>query len=127
MMNLNERIPTMANPDNETIRKVIGSKIRKLRELNNMTQMDLAFRLDYESTGMISQIENGLKGMGLSRLKKCADIFKVPLSSLLGDKEYPKEEMEMLHKLIEILGSPPEKRHPHYDAIRLLLKNTLIS
>jgi len=109
--------------DLEDFNRKIGQRIKDLRGIHSMTQMDLAYRLGYESTGMISQIENGLKGMSLSKLRKCAEIFNVPMSKLLDDKEYSKEDMETLKKFIEVLDSPPGNRHRHYEAIKLLLKD----
>ena len=103
--------------------KFLGEKIRTLRDIHGMKQMDLAFKLGYESTGMVSQIENGLKCPSLERIRKCADIFGVPIGSLLGDKEYSREDLELLKKVVEIIDSPPGKRHKHYEAVKLLLES----
>jgi transcriptional regulator with XRE-family HTH domain len=103
--------------------ETFGKKLRKLRDIHGMTQMDLAFKLGYESTGMISQVENGLKRMSLNRIRECSEIFGVPISELLGGKEYSMEEMALLNKMIAILSSPEGNRHKHYDAIKLLLES----
>ncbi len=45
------------------MRKIMGKKIKILREMNNVTQMQLAQILVYTRTGIISLVENGIKGM----------------------------------------------------------------
>ena len=75
--------------------KNLGKKIRALRKLNDMTQMDLAKALGMTSSGAISQIENGLKGLKGARLAKVADLFGVHVDVLIHDEPFNEEQLKM--------------------------------
>ncbi|WPO81707.1 helix-turn-helix transcriptional regulator [Chryseobacterium sp. JJR-5R] len=64
----------------------VGFKIKKLREQKEMSQEDLAFRLDV-SQSYLSKIENGsIEKLDFIFMQKIADFFKVePQYFLEGD------------------------------------------
>jgi len=97
----------------------VGSKIKELRKSYGMTQMDLAYKLGYESSGMISQVENGLRGMSLSRIRKCADLFNVQLGVLLRDKEHSFRDQNYILRFEEVLSN----KHKYSKAILALLED----
>jgi len=101
-------------------RHILGKKIRILREMVEMTQMDLANALGYTSTGMVSQIETGAKGMDPEKIIKAAKIFGVHPSVLISDVEMTREDVEMFVNLSIILKS--KDKAIHFSAIRELLK-----
>ncbi|MBD3329599.1 helix-turn-helix domain-containing protein [Candidatus Dojkabacteria bacterium] len=70
--------------------KKIGSKIKELRENNNMSQQTLAEKLGYKTDTAISLIENGDRKLSIEKLMKIADIFRVSLAVLLDQD--PKHE-----------------------------------
>lgn len=88
------------------IRELIGKKVRQLREINKVTQMELAYELGYNSTGTISQVEGGTKGMDIERLFKTAQFFNVSLFYLLTPMEISKEQLRIIEKLETILKKP---------------------
>lgn len=69
----------------------IGQKIRDLRGEKGMTLGDLAEQINV-SPSLISQLERGGVNPSISLLKLIADVFKAPISSLLGEEETKPEE-----------------------------------
>lgn len=61
----------------------IGAKIAELRKAANMTQMDLADRLDI-SFQAVSNWERGLSMPDISKLPELAELFHVTVDELLG-------------------------------------------
>jgi len=101
-------------------RHILGKKIRMLRDIARMTQMDLANALGYTSTGMVSQIEAGAKGMDPEKIIEAARIFDVHPSVLISDVDMAHEDIEMFVNLSTILKS--KNKAKHVDTIRELLK-----
>ncbi|WP_234120194.1 helix-turn-helix domain-containing protein [Clostridium hydrogenum] len=64
----------------------IGIKIRKLRKQKNLTQKELAFRIN-KSNGYLSDIENGNKLPSINVLYNIAYHLGTCPSSLLGCKK----------------------------------------
>ncbi len=66
------------------IKDVIAYNISSLRKFNNMTQSDLAEKLNY-SDNTISRWERGEIIPSVETLQKISEIFNVPVDSLLRD------------------------------------------
>ncbi len=66
--------------------RIIGTKIRKLREEVGLTQVDLAKAVDLSSE-FISLLELGRRAPSLDSLSKIANYFKKDLSFFLTEKE----------------------------------------
>lgn len=64
----------------------IGIKIKEYRELNKMTQKDVAEILEVEP-GTISKYENGTIEPNIESLKRLAEIFNVTVDELVKDEE----------------------------------------
>ena len=54
---------------------IIGKNIRLLREKNKMTQLDISKVLGYKTTSIISEIENGKKGIKTEKLSILAKLL----------------------------------------------------
>ena len=111
----------------EAFKTVLGKKIKMLRELKQIGQVELARALGYKSTGTISLIENGKKGMKVSSILKASTFFKIHPAVLLSPLEVDKEDLEMfsdLMKLMERRKKEPDKTRPYFEAIRKLLEPT---
>lgn len=63
----------------------LGSKITMLREKNNLTQQELAEKLNYTPQA-ISKWENGTSEPKLDTLRDIANVFGISLSELLADE-----------------------------------------
>lgn len=79
----------------------IGIKIKKYRELNKMTQKDVAEILEVEP-GTISKYENGTIEPNIESLKRLAEIFNVTVDELVKDeKEFDVTKINLLEVLRE--------------------------
>ncbi len=68
--------------------RMIGTRIRTLRTINNLTQEELAFRIN-ASPSYVCHIENGRKKPSLKKLMEIAAVFKVTLDEFL----YPSAQL----------------------------------
>jgi transcriptional regulator with XRE-family HTH domain len=63
----------------------VGHRIRTLRNLQNISQNQLAFEIGIRREQII-RIEFGKQNTGIDTLKKIADAFEMPLSELFDFK-----------------------------------------
>jgi transcriptional regulator with XRE-family HTH domain len=109
------------------MRRIMGKKIRLLRELNDITQVDLAKLLGYSSTGTISLIENGIKGMKNVAVIKAAGFFRVHPAVLFSPTDLDKDELKILSAVMNLLDENrrnPEKMKPYIDMLKMILEIT---
>ena len=64
----------------------IGNKIKEYRELNKMTQKDIAEILEVEP-GTISKYESGMIEPNIKSLKRLAETFNITVDELIKDQE----------------------------------------
>lgn len=64
----------------------IGNKIKQYRELNKMTQKDIAEILEVEP-GTISKYESGIIEPNIESLKRLAETFNITVDELIKDEE----------------------------------------
>ena len=64
----------------------IGNKIKEYRELNKMTQKDIAEILEVEP-GTISKYESGMIEPNIESLKRLAETFNITVDRLIKDEE----------------------------------------
>lgn len=64
----------------------IGNKIKEYRELNKMTQKDIAEILEVEP-GTISKYESGMIEPNIESLKRLAETFNITVDELINDEE----------------------------------------
>ena len=65
----------------------IGNKIKQYRELNKMTQKDIAEVLGVEP-GTISKYESGALEPNIESLKRLAEIFNVSVHKLIKEDDF---------------------------------------
>ena len=82
---------------------IFGKRIKMLRQKHDVTQMDLAKAVGYTSTGTISQIENGQRGVSFKRIPRFANFFGISKAELLSEKEFSREAA-MAARLLERLS-----------------------
>lgn len=85
----------------------IYQRIKYLRELNNMTQQELADKLGYKSRSTINKIENGMRDISQSQILDFANVFNVSPTYLMGLSEenpQPQDDEETI-VLARKLGS----------------------
>lgn len=66
------------------MKKIIGTRIRKLRESKDLTQENMAVELDI-TAGAYAKIERGETDPSITRLIQIADILKVDVTFFLKD------------------------------------------
>lgn len=65
--------------------QIIGKNVKALREENNLTQLDLSYKMGYKSVSLVSAAELCTKNkhFNLEHLYKMSKIFDVDISKLL--------------------------------------------
>ena len=76
--------------------KIIGSKIKELREKAGISQEELAKKIGFGSATAISLIEAGQRKVSIIDLEKIADFLKCNLDLLLG---YEKQKSDIKYVL----------------------------
>lgn len=71
-----------------TINEMIGLRIKTMRLSRRMTQADLAKAIG-QSPSSITMYENGKRNPDFETLEALADVFNVPLSSIVADSSRP--------------------------------------
>lgn len=104
--------------DTHEYRKSLGSKMARLRDLRKVTQMDVAYAIGYNSTGMLSKIEAGLSGMSYEQICKAAEFFGIHPAVLMTPQDYTDDELQMIVNLMKLLK---DQSNPHYQSIKSLL------
>jgi transcriptional regulator with XRE-family HTH domain len=69
--------------DNETVVKLIGERIRKLRTDNQLTLENLAFKADMDYT-QLSRIELGKINTSIFQIYKIANALQITASDILN-------------------------------------------
>lgn len=80
--------------------QIIGKNIKGLREKSNLTQSDLAQKLDLSRTSIVN-IEQGSQHPYIHLLWDISEIFDVDIISILPSKEEIKNGMQFDRTLIE--------------------------
>ena len=93
-------------------RHALGQRIAYLLKQNHMTQTDLMKALGYKSTGMVSQIIAGDRGMSAEMIQKASDVLGVNPAVLIAATPMPEDEMAMHMDLTLIIskGADEDKR-----------------
>lgn len=98
-------------------KKLIGLRIKTMRRSRKMTQADLANAIN-QSQSSITMYETGRREPDFETLEALADIFNVPLSSIVADESSDNlysPIMETMSSQARIISGgvdrmPPEKR-----------------
>jgi transcriptional regulator with XRE-family HTH domain len=85
-----------------TLRGCIGKNIKMFRKRAEMTQVDLAKKLGYTSSGTISQIENGSRGMDFDKLDLAAEVLNIDAAILLAPDTFDDQQIEDLQLFYSI-------------------------
>jgi transcriptional regulator with XRE-family HTH domain len=111
--------------EGKRFRQILGNKIGKLRTMSGKTQVELAKELGFTSTGAISQVENGLRGLTVESIMKAAKVLDVHPIVLLMPREMDKDDIEIISAMFELFekrSDRPDLVCPRIEAIRKLLQ-----
>ena len=103
--------------------KIIGDRIRRARIDGNLTQENLAEKLDV-SVAFISRIECGTTHINLTRLSEICSILNIDEGQILNgvstdSKNYLSDEFNELMK-----SCPKETQKLIYDVAKLIIKDS---
>jgi transcriptional regulator with XRE-family HTH domain len=111
----------------EQLDKQIGEKLKHLREQKNLTQREVAEKIDIDYS-YISKIENG-KVPSLDKLNKLCDLYGVKVSSLFGEEMEPDDGLKKMgvewiafSKEMDQQNVTPEELKKVLDTLKLLKK-----
>lgn len=88
-------------------RKEIGGRIRAARITAKMTQAEVAKRI-HQSPSSITMYETGRREPDFETLEALADIFNIPLASLIGSEQKENLSTEYQSNIIQV--QHPETR-----------------
>lgn len=71
----------------------LGEKVKLKREELNLSQEELAEKMNYKSKTSIHKIETGITDLPLSKVKELADVLNTTPAYLMGWEEDKKEEL----------------------------------
>lgn len=99
---------------------IIGERLKKARLAKNLTQEQLAEKLDV-SVAFLSRAERGDVKINLSRISQLCDLLDVSISYILtgtvsNSKDYLTEDFSNLLK-----NCPPEKLRLIYDIAKVII------
>lgn len=92
----------MARSDDERFRRMRGRKNKALSTARGITRGGLARALGFTSTGAISQVENGLRGLTFESIMNVAKVLDVHPSVLLTPDEMDKDDIEMITEMLRL-------------------------
>ena len=95
---------------------MIGDKIKKLREANNMTQGELAALINTDGN-TVSRWERNKLGIGSSYVAKLAKILHTTTDYLLNETDEPENEAEQ-YTLQNIKSDSPAKERSIFEKSR---------
>ena len=88
----------------------LGEKIRQQREAKGMTQLELAQKIGYTTTGAVSLIESGKRDISIDKVREIAKALDVTPHWLMGWSDSPLEIKTDLELTIDDLeGLNPEQ------------------
>lgn len=103
--------------------KIIGRRIKILREKMQFTQVEFAKMLGLKSSGIISQVENGERGLKGSNMAKAAEIFGVEEIALNASLDLSYDSVSMVTEFIRLLKK--KKRNRKEENTLKIIKLTL--
>lgn len=83
---------------------IIGGNIRRLREVNGLTQEELARKMGYKSKSTINKIELGINDIPQSKIVKFAECLNVSPSELMGwvDQKTDKKNDDLVQVIAKL-------------------------
>ena len=99
---------------------VIGSRIKQARLAKNMTQEDLADKIDI-SVAFLSRVERGKAKINLNRLNQLCNLLEISEGDILtgvgsNSDSYLNKDLANLLK-----GCPPDKLKLIYDIVKVII------
>ncbi|WPP02556.1 helix-turn-helix transcriptional regulator (plasmid) [Pseudomonas sp. HR96] len=107
----------------DTLRTVIGGKIKTLRKSQNMSQADLADLIGCDSP-LISRYERGINLPGIDQLIRIAEVFQIAPGELLpGGQDVERAHLMALRaEIAELVAVHDASASSLKEVVKLLTK-----
>jgi len=92
----------MTQSDGKRFRQMLGKKIKTLRTARGITQVELARALGFTSTGAISQVENGLRGLMFESIINAAKVLDVHPVFLMDPDDIESDNCELISAMLRL-------------------------
>jgi len=92
----------MTQSDGERFRQMLGKKIKTLRTARGITQVELARALGFTSTGAISQVENGLRGLMFESIINAAKVLDGHPVFLMDPDDIESDNCELISAMLRL-------------------------
>jgi transcriptional regulator with XRE-family HTH domain len=118
--------PNMYKITDAELRKRLGKKLKLLRLKREKTQVELATAMGMTSTGAVSQVENGSKGLRPLAILNAADFLEVSTADLIIPDDLDEVEVKLrvgLERLIRRRRKDAKSVASYIDALIKLLSN----
>lgn len=92
----------MTQSDGDLFRQMLGKKIKALRTGKGITQVELARALGFTSTGAISQVENGLRGLTFESIVNAAKALGVHPVFLMISDYIEMADFELIESMLKL-------------------------
>ena len=96
--------------------KLIGLRIRTMRQSRRMTQADLAYAIN-QSASSITMYETGRRCPDFETLEALADVFNVPLASIVSDDGASSEPDPQIHAVSTMMEGMSKEQKDQILAI----------
>jgi len=100
---------------------LIGKRIKFFRELAGMTQEEFSKCLGYKSSGIISMIERGVRGMKKSKMVEAAKCLNVHQHILSIENDIPNEYLVLLNDIAKLMTM--NKFHGEIQALKAIVES----
>jgi transcriptional regulator with XRE-family HTH domain len=110
--------------DGDLFRRMLGGKIKALRTGKGITQMELARALGFTSTGAISQVESGQRGLTFESIVNAAKVLGVHAVFLMTPDYIELADFELVAAMLKLCAmrrEQPELVDPAIEEMRTLL------
>ena len=87
----------------ENYKRMFGNRLRKIRNIREMTQEELGVAIGKSGSGLISQVESGKRGCSFETVYKLADVLEVEPSFLASPIEFSDSHIEIAVKLFKVM------------------------
>jgi transcriptional regulator with XRE-family HTH domain len=89
----------------KTFTKTIGQKVKALRRINKLTQIELASKMGL-TFQQVQKYEKGISSLNPDRLKQIASIFDVKVGYFFDESDKDNQELQIIsenRKLVEVM------------------------
>ena len=92
----------MTQSDGERFRQMLGKKSKRCEPPGGITQVELARALGFTSTGAISQVENGLRGLMFESIINAAKVLDGHPVFLMDPDDIESDDCELISAMLRL-------------------------